>query len=155
MTGQKRELVGNMMRVYKTTDNAIREFHSNRPLSVLETPGHIGILFYEGGCNRGSVKYLQLVEKPGYSFVFQGNNYWKWKLTKVILDFEELSFDDFVVLLPRNDPTMLRKKGEIWGEYTLATKEWSPRMLDNYDYSTVGILQPKEEQVLREEDGWV
>ena len=99
--------------------------------------------------------YLQLEEMPGYSSVFQGNNYWKWKLTKAILDLEELSIIDFVVLLPKNDPHTPRKEGEIWGEYTLASKEWSPRMLENYDYSTVGIIQPKQEQCLREEDGWI
>ena len=151
---EKKKLVGNM-RVYKSRRDAIREFHSNRPLSVLETPDNIGILFYQGGSNRGAVKYLRLQEKSGYTSVFQGNNYWKWKLTKVTLDFSLLVIQDFVVLLPKNDPNQPRMRGEIWGEYTLASKEWSPRMLEHYEYSTVGIVQLKEEQEQKEEDGWV
>ena len=151
---KKKQLVGNM-RVYKSRRVAIKEFHSNRPLCVLETPDNIGILFYVGGSNRGAVKYLKLQEKSGYTSVFQGNNYWKWKLTKVTLDFSLLIIQDFVVLLPKNDPSQPRKRGEIWGEYTLASKEWSPRMLEHYEYSTVGIVQAKDEQEQKEEDGWV
>jgi hypothetical protein len=35
----------------------------------------------------------------------------------------------------------------LFGEYTMVTKEWSPAMLEHYEYSKVGMEIIKEEQV--------
>ena len=57
---KKRLLAGNV-HVYKDKYEAIREFYKNTPVSILGIDeDKFGILFYEGGCNRGCVKYLEL-----------------------------------------------------------------------------------------------
>ena len=49
--------------------------------------------------------------------------------------------------------TLPKIAGGEQGEYTMVTKEWSPAMLEHYEYSNVGIdTKPK---VDIEMEGWV
>jgi hypothetical protein len=55
------------------------------------------------------------------------------------MELGECDIKNFVVLL--------QKKAGEEGEYTVVTKEWSPAMLEHYDYSSVGInTTPKMEE---------
>jgi hypothetical protein len=50
---------------------------------------------------------------------------------------------------------MLQKEAGEEGEYTIVTKEWSPAMLEHYDYLSVGInTQPKMEEFSGVADSW-
>ena len=60
---KKRQLMGNV-HMYKDRFQAIKEFYANTPASILViAEDKFGLLFYEGGCNRGVVKYLELEKK--------------------------------------------------------------------------------------------
>ena len=150
---KKRQLVGNV-HVYKDKLEAIQEFYHNTPVSILAIAEEkFGMLFYEGGCNRGVIKYLELRKRKGVHSIHYGLRYWKWRLTGRILDWGDLDIHDFAVLLPKRGKKR-RKKGQPWGEYTIMTKEWSPAMLEHYHYSLVGLTCLKKEEN-KEEDGWV
>ena len=58
--------------------------------------------------------------------------FWLWVRSNTVTSFDDLEIKDFVVLLP--------KKGKgCDGEYTMVSKEWSPAMLEHYNYSKVGV----------------
>jgi hypothetical protein len=76
--------------------------------------------------------------------VYNGVRYWKWQLSEEILAFEDWEIKDFVVLLPK-----LSVAAE---EYTMIRKEWSPAMLENYNYANVGTMTTKE--IKSEVDRW-
>lgn len=133
------DLRGNI-HVYANKAAAVEAFHSYKPICVLEaTTCGYGMLFYEKAANMGGIKYLKLdrSEVDGLS-VHHGLRYWVWRLTDIVYGFDEWETRDFAVLLPRTD------KGEWTTEYTMVTKEWSPAMLDHYEYSKVGIATKKE-----------
>ena len=105
---KKRQLVGNV-HVYKDKFEAIQEFFANTPVSILGiAEDKFGILFYEGGCNRGVIKYLEL-EKKGVNSTHYGLRYWMWKLMRWVLDFQTLDIDDFAVLLPKRGEKIGRR----------------------------------------------
>jgi hypothetical protein len=57
--------------------------------------------------------------------IHNGMRYWKWELTDIFISFHGWEENDFIVQLP--------KIGEnLFGEYTMVTKEWSPAMLEHY-----------------------
>ena len=60
--------------------------------------------------------------------------YWKWETTEEVISFDHWVARDFVVLLPKIGM-------EFAGEYTMVSKEWSPAMLEHYEYSKVGIVK--------------
>jgi hypothetical protein len=71
--------------------------------------------------------------------VGNGLRYWKWTWSTSVMELGECGIKDFVVLL--------QKEAGEEGEYTVVTKEWSPAMLEHYDYSSVGInTKPKMEE---------
>jgi hypothetical protein len=133
---KKESLKGNV-RVYSDKSQVTLSFHSRKPLSGLATTdGLFGILFYKSGSNRGKINMLQLERHDVTLMVRNGLQYWRWRLSEYVMELANCEIKDFVVLLQRDT-------GEEW-EYTIVTKEWSPAMLEHYDYSSVGIdTEPK------------
>ena len=130
---KKKQLTGNV-RIYRTVNEAMLSFYSKKPISVLQTTsGDFGLLYYTNGSNRGKIDFLRIRRCEEGISVHNGMRYWKWELTKEVLGFEEWEVRDFAVLLP--------KAGKLTGEdgYTMVSKEWSPAMLDHYEYSCVGM----------------
>jgi hypothetical protein len=63
------------------------------------------------------------------------------------MELSECDIKDFVVLL--------QKEAGEEGEYIVVIKEWSPAMLEHYDYSSVGIdTKPKMEEFSGVADSW-
>jgi hypothetical protein len=138
---KKKQLTGNI-RIYPSAEKALLAFHSKKPISVLqEDGGGFGILFYKNGSNRGEINFWKLERFEEVNSVHHGMRYWKWQLTDTILAFHDWEVKDFAVLLPK-----IGRVGEK-GEYTMVTKEWSPAMLEHYDYSSVGIEEKKPDRV--------
>jgi hypothetical protein len=130
--------------VYASRPAAVEAFHSYKPICALETSlGGYGMLFYEKGANKGGIKYLKLERLEEGSSIHHGLKYWIWRLTGIMYDMDEWNVGDFAVLLPRTD------KGNWTTEYSMVTKEWSPAMLEHYDYSNVGTAMKKEEDPFR------
>ena len=50
-------------------------------------------------------------------------------------------------MLPKNDPDITKKRAQKWGKFSLGSKEWSPEMLEHFEYSKVGKVLPKKEEV--------
>jgi hypothetical protein len=136
---KKESLKGNV-RIYRNRQLAILSYHSKKPISALETmEGVFGVLYYENGSNRGQIKMVQLERHTDTMTVGNGLRYWRWSLSPSSMELGDYDIKDFVVLLHKD-------AGEE-GEYTVVTKEWSPAMLEHYDYSTVGIdTKPKGEE---------
>jgi hypothetical protein len=144
---KKASLKGNV-RIYPDRAHATVAYHAKKPISAIENKnGDIAILFYENGSNRGNIKLLGLDRKLDDFSVYQGLRYWKWELSNMVMDFLDWDIKDFVVLLQK-------QKGEE-GEYTMVTKEWSPAMLEHYEYSRVGMeTKPKMDENAMDADGW-
>jgi hypothetical protein len=148
---RRQELSGNV-RVYADEALAIREFYSNKPLSLvkLKDEENCAILFYVNGCNRGDVA-CSIVRRAEEALggVMDRLKYWKWELSKDRVDLDQIAIEDFAVLLPRIDA-----RGEHSGgsEYTIVTKEWSPLMLENFAYSRAGIMEESKRGRLYEVD---
>ena len=73
-----------------------------------------------------------------------GLKYWKWHLDLQgrELTLEEVTIVDYGVLLPRlAESIMPGGVAALEGIYTIVTKEWSPALLDHFDYSKVGIIK--------------
>ena len=140
---KKKQLTGNV-RIYPNKDQALLSFHSKKPISVLETTiGDYGLLFYKNGSNHGEINFLKIQREKEQS-IHHGMRYWTWTLTDTLLEFDDWEVRDFAVLLP--------KAGTLGGGeegYTVITKEWSPAMLEDYEYSSVGI-ETKTEQYERQ-----
>ena len=153
---KKRMLVGNV-KIYKGRGDAIQEFHSNLPFSVMETgDNEFACLYYKQGCNRGLVKFCKVEKQKEISSMHDGMVYWNWKITNEFLNFHTMEIKDFGVLLPKSDPENPRPVGEEWGEYTIVSKEWITSMLEHYDFSNVGTMIAKKEGMGEEmEEGWV
>jgi hypothetical protein len=137
---KKKKLTGNV-RIYRNRELALFSFHSKKPISLIVTAaGEYGFLFYKNGSNRGEINFLKLQrgeEQP----IHNGMRYWDWTITDTVLQFDDWEVRDFAVLLP--------KAGMLGGGeegYTVVTKEWSPAMLEDYEYSSVGIETKHEIQ---------
>jgi hypothetical protein len=149
-TGQfntKKESLKGNVRVYRDCQQANLSFHSHKPISALETTeGVFRVLFYENGSNRGQIKKIHLEQHNDTVTVGNGLRYWKWTWSTSVMELGECDIKDFVVLLQK-------EAGE--GEYTIVTKEWSPAMLEHYDYSSVGIdTKPKMEEFSNVANSW-
>ena len=138
--------------VYKDRFEAMKEFYANTPMSILGIAEEkIGILFYEGGCNCGVIKYLEL-EKGGEFYTL-------WieildvEANKTGARFSNIGNRRLCHFVAQKGQKK-RKKGQPWGEYMIVSKEWSPAMLEHYMYSLVGMTRLKEEEH-KEGDGWV
>ena len=57
------------------------------------------------------------------------------------MEFGQWEIKDFAVLLPKIHGGDVE---EVRSQYTMVTREWSPAMLEHYDYSSVGIATKKE-----------
>jgi hypothetical protein len=139
----KRRLNG-CVRVYRNEETARLAFYSYQPISLVKCTNDVfGILYYHNGCNRGEIRMLKLLHLDNESTVRHGLRYWVWEIsTETTLIFADLETEDYVVLLPKFGGEVLSK------EYTMVTKEWSPAMLDHYEYSKAGIeTKPKYELV--------
>jgi hypothetical protein len=66
-----------------------------------------------------------------------GIRYWKWVLLPGENLLHNLTIIYYVILLPKS----VLDNDVILGEHTMVTKEWPPAMLDNYEYSLVGMDQ--------------
>ena len=126
---------------------------------MLETINNeLGALFYQGGSNRGNVMFMKVEQMEAGCSVYQGMRYSKWQLSQHVTDFSSLEeIVNFVVLLPKNDIDNPKKRGQKWGEFSIASKEWSPKMLEYFEYSKLGIVLPKKEEIDSNDDsvGWV
>jgi hypothetical protein len=152
-TGQfntkKESLKGNVC-VYRDRQQASLSFHSQKPISALETiEGVFRVLFYENGSNRGQIKMIQLEQHNDTVTVGNGLQYWKWTWSTSVMELGECDIKDFVVLL--------QKEAGEERDYndTIITKEWSPALLEHYDYSSVGIdTKPKMEEFSGVANSW-
>jgi hypothetical protein len=140
-------LKGNV-RVYSDHQQANLSFHSQKAISALETTkGVFGVLFYENGSNRGQIKMMQMEQHNDTVTVGNGLRYWKRTLSTSVMELGECDVKDFVLLL--------QKEAGEEGEYTIIAKEWSPAMLEHYDYSGIGInTKPKMEEYSGLADSW-
>jgi hypothetical protein len=150
-TGQfntKNESLKGNVCVYRDGQQANLSLHSHKPKSALETTeGVFGVLFYENGSNRGQIKMIHLEQHNDTVTVGNGLGYWKWTWSTSVMELGECDIKDFVVLL--------QKEAGEEGEYTIVTKEWSPAMLEHYDYSSIGInTKPKMEEFSDVADSW-
>jgi hypothetical protein len=149
---KKKQLTGNV-RIYRTEDDARVSFLSRKPISVLQSmKNEFGLLFYKNGSNRGEINFLKILQSVEEVSVHQGMRYWRWNLTETILEFDDWEVRDFAVLLPKSGSLTT---GEIDG-YTVVTKEWSPLMLEHYEYSSVGIkpeIETKQYPIMSYVDG--
>lgn len=150
-TTTKKSLSGNV-RVYKTMDAATVAFLSSLPVSILETgnAGH-GILFYTNGSNRGDIKFMRL-EKEEIEGSYHGMRFWKWRRTDNIFDLESLVIKDYAVLLPKYARAELDGSAD---QFTLVTKEWSPLMLQHYNFSTTGIDTKPTLEMKDDDEVWL
>jgi hypothetical protein len=136
----KKKRLGGNVKIYAGRDAAIFEFHAQRPMSgVRMGSGEFGILFYKNGSNRGGVCLMIMTRMPEGSSVHNGMKYWKWKPVETHLEFNQWEEDDFVVWLPKIGL-------DLKGEYTIVTKEWSPAMLEHYEFSKIGVETMKVEE---------
>jgi hypothetical protein len=141
-TEKKRELTGNV-KIYPGKTNALFSFHSKKPMSIVESEaGEFGILYYQNGSNRGEIKFYMIERIEEEQTIHHGMRYWKWRSAGKELDFEAWRVKDFCVLLPKIGR-------DFENEYTIVTKEWSPIMLEHYEYSKIGIVKPEES------GGWI
>ena len=139
---KKKRLTGNV-RIYAGVDAAIFAYYSKKAVSGIEREGGgFGLLFYGNGSNRGEVKFLEMRQLEDGTSVHNGMRYWKWELSRSAIDFDDGEVKDFVVWLPKIAQ-------ESQGEFSMVTKEWSPLMLEHYDYSKVGI------EAMVKEEGWI
>ena len=136
----KRQLLSENVRIYRDKASATVGYHARKPISGVQTQADtFGILFYENGNSRGKVKLLVILRAEEGVSVCHGLRYWKWSLSDIVVEFDDWELKDFVVLLQKD-------RGEE-GEYTMVSKEWSPAMLEHYEYSSVGIdTKPKMEE---------
>jgi hypothetical protein len=150
---RRKELKGNV-RVYSSEEKAITEFHSGKPLSLVETEEGYVILFYINGCNRGEVGCLGIQRSGIESEVKDGLIYWKWELKRIGPFAEDTLVKDYVVFLPMLSRPNGGEEGSAGGGefvtsegiYTMVTKEWSPVMLDHFEYSRIGVQLEKKEK---------
>ena len=133
VVNEKKKLLTGNVRIYPGMAAAVEAFNSKKPVSLLQDDsGGFGILFYQNGSNRGQINFLKLEREDENVSVQDGMRFWKWVRSNTVKSFDDLEIKDFVVLLP--------KRGEESdGEYTMVSKEWSPAMLEHYNYSTVGV----------------
>jgi hypothetical protein len=136
------------MYAYRDRQQANLSFHSQKPICALETTKCVfGVLFYENGTNRGQIEMIQLEQHNNTVTVGIGLRYWKWTWSTSVMELGECDIKDFVVLL--------QKEAGEEGEYTVVTKEWSPAMLEHYDYSSVGInTKPKMKEFSGVANSW-
>jgi hypothetical protein len=152
---KRKELSGNV-RIYSTISLALREFYSGKPISVVETEvQEYAILYYLNGCNRGNVgcRMVSRMEESN-TIVQNGVKYWKWELLGGV-EFEELNIRDYGVLLPKIGGEGIPIGG---GYFTIVTKEWSPMMLEHFEYCQVGMyVKPEMEEKpnFMIEEGWL
>ena len=100
--------------------------------------------------------FMKLEQLEAGRSVYQGMRYSKWIISSGVKNFSSLEeIVDFVVLLPKNDPEIPKQRGQKWSEFSFGSKEWSPEMLEHFDYSKVGIVMPKKEELDSEDEGWV
>lgn len=131
------------MKIYAGKMEATNAFFEHRVLSLVETTNAgFGVLYYKNGSNRGEIKFMRL-ERQEQHRLYHGLRYWKWLLSGGRdLTMDEWGIKDFCVLLPK------RILGAEVGDYTIVTKEWSPMMLEHYEYSKVGLdVKPKLEDL--------
>ena len=132
-TSQKRNLIGNV-KIYRTQDDVTFVYHANKPISILNIcDDRLGILFYSNGSNRGEVKFWEIKKIDSDESIYHGLRYWNWELTNEINILHTQVVNDYAVLLPRTG------NESRTGLYTMVTKEWSPKWLDHYHYSMVGM----------------
>jgi hypothetical protein len=133
----RQEILGNV-KVYPSMESASVSFYSKAVMSLVETQEKgFGILFYGNGNKRGKI-FFRHVERLDFEHSeMHGIRYWKWVLLPGENLLHDLTIIDYVVLLPKS----VLDNDVILGEYTMVTKEWSPAMLDNYEYSLVGMDQ--------------
>jgi hypothetical protein len=84
--------------------------------------------------------------------------YWKWELKRIGPFAEDTLVKDYVVFLPMlSRPNGGGEEGSAGGAgggefvtlegiYTMVTKEWSPVMLDHFEYSRIGVQLEKKEK---------
>ena len=80
---------------------------------------------------------MQEIERViGAESIENGMRFWKWRLGESLL-FVNVGVQDFVVFLPKFE-------GQI-EEFTIVTKEWSPAMLEHYNFSDIGMHTMEED----------
>jgi hypothetical protein len=135
-TNTKRKSLRGNVRIYPNLGEAQLSFFSGKALSAIKTSEKgIGLLFYENGSNKGEVKFVALNWWELEVSDYHGLRYWRWSLTNTISAFlvdDDNKVEDFLVLLPRSGE-------DSPGQYTMVTKEWSPEMLGQYNYSDEGM----------------
>ena len=146
---KRKEILRNS-KVYSCIEDAKYAFQSKQVLSMVESVENgFGILFYENGSNRGKIWVREVERMDLLHSELHGIRYWRWNLVSgrdVLLN--DCTIVDFVVLLPK--PGVGSEF--VPGEYTMVTKEWSPAMLDHFEYSKVGM---HEEEKKMKENGMI
>lgn len=87
---------------------------------------------------------MRMVERVEYNYSeLHGIRYWKWCILEQDKLLENCDILDYVILLPKPGAGL----GFVKNKFTMITKEWSPDMLDRFDYSTVGIKKQEYESL--------
>jgi hypothetical protein len=134
----RKEILGSNVRVYPSMESVSVSFYSKAVMSLVGTQEKgFGILFYGNGNKRGKILFCHVERLDLQHLEMHGIRYWKWVLLPGENLLHDLTIIDYVVLLPKS----VLDNDVIPGEYTMVTKEWSPAMLDNYEYSLVGMDQ--------------
>lgn len=143
MQNQKEKKLTGNVRIYSGKQECEKAYFGHRPLSMVETTEvGFGMLYYQNGSNRGDVMLMKIEKEDFGHSIYHGLRYWKWNLLGGRdLDLEEWEIKDFCVLLPKRSIEVME------GEYTMVTKEWSPIMLEHYDYCKVGLDVEKEVKI--------
>jgi hypothetical protein len=137
------EILGNA-KVFKTLEMLTAAFHNESVLSAIETKEKgFSIMYYAGGSTRGKIWMRYLERQDVLHAGMHGIRYWPWKLLNEGIALDDVTIEDFVVLLPKAEV------GAPPGQFTMVTKEWSPAMLDHYALSWVGIDQKMDGSVYK------
>ena len=89
-------------------------------------------------------EFMEVIKCEDCLSVHNGMRYWRWVMGDRLLSFNQLHVKDFVVLLPNGT--------HFDGEYTKVTKEWSPAMLEHYEYPSVGMERVTERKPIMRYD---
>jgi hypothetical protein len=131
---QRRKILGNE-KVYTSLELALSSFYSKGTLSMIKTKEQgFGVMYYQGS-TRGSIWVCKTESFDMEHTKLHGIRYWKWAVSDSEELLRKLTKTDFVVLLPKADVA-----GQtVQLESTMATKEWSPAMLDYSELSELGM----------------
>jgi hypothetical protein len=138
-TKTDRQLLTGNVKIYPDYSKVVDALHERECVSmVVHGPdSQCGVLFYHKGKNMGRNVRMVPIERSENHTVHHGLRYWSWTLAPQPVPFESISVVDYGVLLPRLG--VVDNVATFVDEFTMVTKEWSPAMFGQFEFSRVEI----------------